>query len=96
MKQAERDGPVALLHAILNGPNPTGRRSGRTKTNREAQVIELIALGHTNKSIAETLQISIKTIEKHRKNVTKKFQLRNTADITRFAVAAKIIEIKPL
>lgn len=95
MKQIERDGPVALLRAVLNGPPATGRSSGRIKTNREAQVIRLIALGHSNKAIADTLQISIKTVEKHRGNAMQRFGLRNTADITRFAVAAKLIQIKP-
>lgn len=95
MKQIERDGPLALLHTILNGPKATGRSVGRKKTTREAEVIRCIALGNTNKETGEILKISIKTVEKHRQNIMDKFGLRNTADITRFAVATQIIKIKP-
>ena len=94
MKQIERDGPFALIRAIMSSPPPRNR--GGRKTNREAEVIRHIALGSTNKEIAAILSISIKTIEKHRQNAMKRFRLRNTADITRFAVAAKIIRVKYL
>ena len=90
------DGPKKLIMAILGAPKPNGLPRGRVKTKREAQVIRLIALGDTNQKIADRLGISIKTVEKHRENAMRKFKLRNTADITRFAVASKIIEVKPL
>lgn len=96
MKQVERDGPVALIRAVLHAPPIVPGKRGRSKTDREAQVIRLIALGHSNKEIADRLQISIKTIEKHRGNSMRRFGLRNTADITRFAVATKLIKIQPL
>lgn len=90
------DGPKKLIMAILGAPKPNGLPRGSVKTKREAQVIRLIALGNTNQKIADSLGISIKTVEKHRENAMRKFSLRNTADITRFAVASKIIEVKPL
>jgi DNA-binding NarL/FixJ family response regulator len=96
MKKIERNGPIALIRAIMSSPEADGRKNRRKKTSREAQVIRLIALGNTNKEIAHLLSISVKTTEKHRGNAMKRFGLRNTADITRFAVAAKIIEIEPL
>lgn len=54
---------------------------------RERQVAGLIASGWKNSKIALTLLISIKTVEKHRDNLHKKYGFRNTADLTRWALA---------
>jgi DNA-binding NarL/FixJ family response regulator len=61
-------------------------------TDREFQVLRLIALGHTNREVAEKLRISVKTVDTHRRNILKKLQLRNNADLTRFAIQHGIIE----
>jgi two-component system, NarL family, invasion response regulator UvrY len=53
---------------------------------RELQVMEMLALGHTNREIAQMFAISIKTVDTHRGHVLKKLQLRNNSDLTRFAV----------
>jgi DNA-binding NarL/FixJ family response regulator len=55
-------------------------------TNRERQVITLIAEGRMNKEIARTLSISPKTVEKHRANLMRKLDHHNTSQVTRFAV----------
>lgn len=54
---------------------------------RERQVAGLIASGLTNAQVATALDISIKTVEKHRDNLHKKYGFRNTADLTRWALA---------
>lgn len=54
---------------------------------RERQVAGLIASGCKNSEIASTLGISIKTVEKHRDHLHKKYGFRNTADLTRWALA---------
>lgn len=56
------------------------------------QVAAAIALGRTNKEMADDLNISMKTIEKHRQRLMKTFALRNTADITRFSIVNRIIQ----
>jgi DNA-binding CsgD family transcriptional regulator len=94
MKRIEREGPTAFVHAVM--AKTEKKAASNEETNREIEVIRLIALGLANKDIAETLQISIKTVEKHRGNAMQKLNLRNTADITRYAVAAGIITIKLL
>lgn len=88
-----QNGIIDLLQAVI--APPVKKVSRRKKTNREYEVIRLIASGKINKEIADILQISIKTVEKHRQNIMKRFKLRNTADITRFAVATKIIKVSP-
>ena len=55
-------------------------------TARERQVLTRIASGHSNKAVARELNLSVKTIEKHRANLMRKLALHNAADITRFAL----------
>lgn len=73
-------------------------RNGKTKaattslTPRETEVLQLIAEGAANKQIAAELGISIKTVEKHRSNVMKKTDIRDTAGLTRYAIRNGMIE----
>ena len=55
-------------------------------TQRERQVLKLVAEGYRNKDIAEYLSISIKTVEKHRSNLMKKLDLHRTSSITAYAI----------
>lgn len=55
-------------------------------TNREIEVLKLVAEGLTSKEIAELLSISIRTVEHHRANLLKKLNLKNTADLIKHAV----------
>ena len=56
-------------------------------SRREQEVAGYIASGSSNQQIADLLCISIKTVEKHRENLHKKFGFRNTADLCRWALA---------
>ncbi len=51
---------------------------------RERQVVEMVAQGLPNKTVAIRLQLSIKTVEKHRGNSMRKLQLQTTCDLHRF------------
>jgi DNA-binding NarL/FixJ family response regulator len=55
-------------------------------TVREREVLTRVALGRSNRLIARELQVSVKTVEKHRANLMRKLTLHNTAAITRFAI----------
>jgi DNA-binding NarL/FixJ family response regulator len=61
-------------------------------SSREVEVLQLIAEGKANKQSADVLRISIKTVEKHRQNVMEKLHIHDTAGLTRYAIAAGIIE----
>lgn len=63
-----------------------------TLTQREREILKLIAEGHKNKEIAEFLYISLKTVEKHRTNLMKKLDLHNVAALTAFAVEKGLVE----
>jgi DNA-binding NarL/FixJ family response regulator len=62
-------------------------------TPREREVLQLIAEGHQNKSIAKILQISIKTVRAHRNNIMQKLDLHSQGDLIRYAIQKKIVEI---
>jgi len=61
-------------------------------TSRELEVLQLVAEGLANKQVAAELGISIKTVEKHRAHVAEKLDIHDTAGLTRYAIAAGIIE----
>jgi len=61
-------------------------------TSREVEVLQLIAEGAANKQTAAELGISIKTVEKHRDHLMQKLNIHDTAGLTRYAIAAGIIE----
>ncbi len=61
-------------------------------SDREREVLQLIAEGKSNKEIALLLHIALSTVESHRKHVMEKLGLHNTADVVRFAVRTGIIQ----
>ena len=61
-------------------------------SSREAEVLQLIAEGKANKEIASELEISIKTVEKHRQHLMEKLNIHDTAGLTRYAISSGIIE----
>ncbi len=61
-------------------------------SNREIQVLRSIATGQTNRQIAGDYHISIKTVDTYRSRLLRKLNLRNNAELTRFAIQNKIIE----
>jgi len=70
-------------------------KSGQVKstiTSRERTIVHMIAEGLSNKIIANTLDISLKTVETHRAAVMRKLGLSSSADLVRFAVRNNIIE----
>jgi DNA-binding NarL/FixJ family response regulator len=61
-------------------------------TPREMEVLQLIAEGDANKQIAAELDISIKTVEKHRSHLMNKLDIHDTAGLTRYAIETGVIE----
>ncbi len=60
-------------------------------TDREREILTLIALGKSNKRIALQLLLSVKTVEKHRSNFMRKLELHNTAGVTMFAICNGLV-----
>jgi DNA-binding NarL/FixJ family response regulator len=63
-----------------------------TLSTRELQVLRRLALGHTNREIASAYNISIKTVDTYRFRLLKKLNLRNNAELSRFAMQNRLID----
>jgi len=88
-------GPI-IAKRLHDQKSPNGRRPLKKKiallSSREVEVLQLIAEGKANKETAAELGISLKTVEKHRQNLMAKLNIHEISGLTRFAIAAGIIE----
>jgi len=80
----------ALALRIAKGAG--GKSSLDSLSNRELQVLRRLAMGHTNHEIAEAYGISTKTVDTYRLRLLKKLNLRNNAELSRFAIQNKLVE----
>jgi DNA-binding CsgD family transcriptional regulator len=62
-------------------------------TDREKQIIKLIAEGNSHKEIAALLDISVKTVISHQTNISEKLDLHSKAELMKFAIRQGIIKI---
>jgi len=76
-------GPVAAAH--VGGP-------GGELSERELEVLRLVALGHTNAEIAAALFVSVRTVESHRAHVQQKLGLKTRADLVHYAREHALLE----
>jgi DNA-binding NarL/FixJ family response regulator len=60
-------------------------------TPREQGIVQLIAEGHTNRSIGDTLKLSVKTVETHRASAMRKLGMSSTADLVRYAIRKRLV-----
>jgi DNA-binding NarL/FixJ family response regulator len=65
---------------------PPGAPSGELLSEREREVLRLIAWGHSNKEIAARLELSVKTVEVHKANAMRKLDMKGRTDIIRYAL----------
>ena len=83
---------TALIDWLLQRKEGSGIRSTwDTLTQREKEVLKLIAEGHSNKESADLLCISVKTVEKHRSNLMAKLGVHNAAALTAWAAEKGLI-----
>jgi two-component system response regulator NreC len=62
-------------------------------SEREVEVLRMIALGHTNAEIAEHLYLSIRTVESHRAHIQQKLRRSSRADLVRYALDHGLVEL---
>lgn len=62
-------------------------------TNREREVLQLIAEGHTNKEIAHLLKLSVKTVDVHRSHIMEKLQIHDLAGLIKYSIRKGLIKI---
>ena len=83
--------PIVLRE--MNRPASQRATGKENLTNREREVLRLIAEGSTTKEIASRLKISPKTAQVHRDNLKQKLNLHSTAAIVRYAIQRKMIRV---
>ena len=75
-----------VIESLVNQPQTTSQKSFSLLTDREREVLQLISEGQSTKDIASKLSVSAKTIESHRRQVMGKLNIRNIADLTKYAI----------
>ncbi|MER5556901.1 response regulator transcription factor [Streptomyces sp. NPDC002793] len=83
---------TALIRNYLDRVRNGGDVPDRAITEREEEILKLVAEGHSSKEIAGMLVISVKTVERHRANLLQKLGLRDRLELTRYAIRAGLIE----
>jgi len=79
------------LDKLKHGQEPTS--SFDTLTDREREILTLVAEGYTNREIAESLFISVKTVETHKANIMEKLNLHKRAELVRYAIRKGMLQV---
>ncbi|MEW2248030.1 MULTISPECIES: response regulator transcription factor [unclassified Streptomyces] len=82
----------ALVRSYLDRLHRGDGLPERAVTEREEEILKLVAEGHTSKEIGELLFISVKTVERHRANILQKLGLRDRLELTRYAIRAGLVD----
>ncbi len=83
---------AALLRNVV--ANPSASASSDFLTDREREILQLVAESYSTKEIAAKLGISVKTVDNHRTNLMRKLNLHDVASLTRYALEIGLIEQK--
>ncbi len=85
--------PSLVARIAAAPPAPTGPPDDLTE--RELEVLRLIALGHTNTEIADQLYLSVRTVESHRAHIQQKLGLSSRAELVRYALDHDLLSTAP-
>lgn len=88
----------AILHVLkrnlaLMDKNSSNSKSDSVLSDRELDIVREVALGKTNKEIADQLSISTHTVITHRKNITRKLGIKTVSGLTVYALLNKLIKM---
>jgi DNA-binding NarL/FixJ family response regulator len=83
---------TALIRNFLDRARDGQSIPDKAITDREEEILKLVAEGHSSKQIGDLLYISVKTVERHRANMLAKLGLRDRLELTRYAIRAGLIE----
>ena len=85
----------AMTRALLKDVSPllaSEENPTEPLSPRELEVLRLVAQGHTNRQVAETLHLSVRTVESHRANLMNKLGLSSPAQLVRYAIEHGLLE----
>ncbi|MFG2755111.1 response regulator [Streptomyces wuyuanensis] len=83
---------TTLIRKYLDRAQQGDALPAKPITEREEEILKLVAEGHTSKEIGDILFISAKTVERHRANLLQKLGLRDRLELTRYAIRVGLIE----
>nr|WP_199519365.1 response regulator transcription factor [Gordonibacter sp. 28C] len=83
---------AALLTKQLVGGEGEDR-SYQSLSNRELEILQLLAKGYTNKEISERIFLSVKTVEAHRSKIYRKLGFKTRADLVSYALTHKLLDV---
>lgn len=78
---------VTLINSLMT----EDKDKDKDLSERELEILSLIASGNTNKEIGEKLFISGRTVETHRRNILNKLEVKNTAEMIKYAIQNKLV-----
>ena len=84
--------PVLGARLVAAEAEATAREEADPLSDREREVMRLLALGHTNQEIAKMLYISVRTAETHRAHIMQKLRLSSRAELVRYAIDQGLLE----
>jgi len=82
-----------LLNAFVNNPGALEKRTPEDLSHREREVLRMIAEEYSNKEIAISLGVGVRTVETHRERIMEKLNIHTVAGLTKFAIANDIIRL---
>lgn len=87
------DGFINRAREQSHEPDGSRGLQGTQLTHREVEVLQYIAQGYTNRKIAETLFLSVRTVNTHRMNLMQKLDIHDTARLVRYAIETGLVKL---
>lgn len=84
--------PSATTALVRDYLTRAGKQPADVLTEREGEIVKLIAEGHSSREIAAMLTISVKTVDRHRANILDKLGMRDRVQLTRYAIRRGLVE----
>ena len=85
-----------VIESLVSQSSPSCRQSLSLLTEREREVLQLISEGRSTKQVAADLNVSAKTVESHRRQVMGKLNIRNVAELTKYAIREGLTSVRIL
>lgn len=91
-KYFSSDVSYTMMMSYIDGEAPPRAKGDIHLTNRETEIIKLIANEMTNQEIADKLEISLRTVDTHRRNLLQKLGVKNTAGLVKYAMQNNLVQ----
>lgn len=84
---------AAVIEGYVRGEPDEGEKTYEELSDREKQVLKLVAEGYTSKQIGDALFVSVKTVMAHRANIMEKLNIHNRTDLIKYAISKGLINV---